>query len=284
MVLSYSCRMQRREEVNDSLVFAQRRKDAKSSLVFTQRRRDAKSSLLFAQRCRDVMNSLLLTQRRKDAKSSLLFTNIVRNVMSILIYFFAPLRLCALLFLSFSFAALCAQDSTQVKSNEPIIIIENEQESVDSAKLAYITKRFNPQKALLYAAILPGAGQVYNKKYWKVPIVYGGFVFLGYYIDFYNDNYRFYKKELFIDLNTGTNSTGLNRDNIRNIIERYRRERDFFIVLTGLWYALQIIDAHVDSHLKEFDINPNLQVRVEPSFKQDMLLGRQSGFTISIRF
>lgn len=252
--------------------------------MFSQRRKDAKNDLGFTQSNKNVGNTLVFTQRRRDAKGSLLFTNIVRNVTSIFIYFFIPLRLYALVFLIFSFCSLKAQDSTQVKPSEVIVIVGEEQESVDSAKLAYITKRFNPQKALLYAAILPGAGQVYNKKYWKVPIVYGGFVFLGYYIDFYNDNYRFYKKEYFIDLNTGTNSTGLDRANIINIIERYRRERDFFIVLTGLWYALQIIDAHVDSHLKEFDINPNLQVRVEPLFKQDMLLGRQSGFTISIRF
>ncbi|GCC50203.1 hypothetical protein SanaruYs_04180 [Chryseotalea sanaruensis] len=179
-----------------------------------------------------------------------------------------------------------AQDSlgNTVINTSPAIIQQEAQTKADSARMAYIAKRFNPQKALLYAAILPGSGQVYNKKYWKVPLVYGGFVFLGYYIDFYNDNYRFYRGELFKDLNTGTNSVGLPRPSLRTITDRYRRERDFFIILTGLWYALQIVDAHVDSHLKEFDINPNLQVRVEPSFKQDMLLGRQSGFTVSIRF
>ena len=189
----------------------------------------------------------------------------------------------ALSCLSFS---LFAQDSlANTAINTPPGIFQQETQSqVDSARMAYIAKRFNPQKALLYAAILPGSGQVYNKKYWKVAIVYGGFVFLGYYIDFYNDNYRFYRGELFQFLNTKSSSTGLPESSLRSITDRYRRERDFFIILTGLWYALQIVDAHVDSHLKEFDINPNLQVRVEPTFKHDMLLGRQSGFTVSIRF
>ncbi|NBP69875.1 MAG: hypothetical protein EBR30_24930 [Cytophagia bacterium] len=183
-------------------------------------------------------------------------------------------------------AHVWAQDSlsNKVINTSPILTQQENQSQADSARMAYIAKRFNPQKALLYAAILPGAGQVYNKKYWKVPLVYGGFVFLGYYIDLYNDNYRFYRGELFQLLNKQPTVSGLPESSLRSITDRYRRERDFFIILSGLWYALQIIDAHVDSHLKEFDINPNLQVRVEPSFKQDMLLGRQSGFTVSIRF
>jgi len=189
----------------------------------------------------------------------------------------------ALFSLSFSVYAQDSLANTEVNTS-PVVIQKESQSQADSARMAYIAKRFNPQKALLYAAILPGSGQVYNKKYWKVPIVYGGFAFLGYYIDFYNDNYRFYRGELFQFLNTQSSSTGLPESSLRSITDRYRRERDFFIILTGLWYALQIVDAHVDSHLKEFDINPNLQVRVEPTFKQDMLLGRQSGFTVSIRF
>lgn len=189
------------------------------------------------------------------------------------------------LFLSLlCFLPASAQDTTTVISTPATVVVEPATESVDSAKMAQVAKRFNPQKALLYAAILPGTGQIYNKKYWKVPIVYGGFAFLGYYIDFYNDRYRFYRAELFQELNTGTSSTGLPESQIRNVIERYRRERDFFIVLSGIWYALQIIDAHVDSHLKEFDVNPNLQVKVEPTFTQDMVLGKQHGFSISIRF
>lgn len=177
-----------------------------------------------------------------------------------------------------------SQDSTQVQS-DPIAIEVETADPLDSAAMAKLAKRFNPQKALLFSAVLPGAGQVYNKKYWKVPIVYGGFAFLGYVIDTYNDNYLFYKEELFKELNEkGSSSTGLAETDLRSYTDQYRRERDLFIVLTGLWYMLQIIDAHVDSHLKEFDVNPNLNVRIEPSFKQDMMLGRQSGFSVTLRF
>jgi len=200
-------------------------------------------------------------------------------------YSLATLLLC-LLFVKSS-NPLFAQDSASAIEPDSLIILEKNAEPIVSDTVAIISyaKRFDPQKALLYAAILPGAGQVYNKKYWKVPLVYGGFAFLGYYINLYNDNYRKYRSELFTVVNTtNLSASNLNETQLRSVIDRYRRERDLFIVFTGLWYALQIIDAHVDSHLKEFDLNPNLQVRVEPTFKQDAFMGRQTGFSISIRF
>jgi hypothetical protein len=209
------------------------------------------------------------TQRRKDAT----------------LLFFAPLRLCVLFF--FVSPSSYAQDSTSTIAPDSSVIVEkNAQQGYapDTVLIKSYAKRFNPQKALLYAAILPGAGQVYTKKYWKVPLVYGGFIFLGYYVDFYNDGYRRYRGELFTVINGGVSASGISEPQLRTLVDNYRRERDLFIVFTGLFYMLQIIDAHVDTHLKEFDLNPNLQVRIEPSFKQDMILGRQSGFSISLRF
>jgi hypothetical protein len=169
-------------------------------------------------------------------------------------------------------------------STEQGVTVAAEEEELDSAAMARVRQRFNPEKALLYASILPGSGQVYNKKYWKVPLVYGGFAFLGYYINSYNNSYRKYRGELFEYLNTGTSPSGLPENTIRTVINRYKRERDFFIILAGAWYGLQILDAHVDAHLKEFQVNPNLRVRVEPSWQQDWMLGRQTGFTVSVRF
>ena len=65
--------------------------------------------------------------------------------------------------------------------------------------------------------------------------------------------------------------------NYRRIVDQYKRERDFMIILMGGMYLLQIVDAHVDAHLKEFDLNPNLQVSIEPMLEQNSLIGRQSG-------
>jgi hypothetical protein len=130
--------------------------------------------------------------------------------------------------------------------------------------------RFDPRKALFFAAILPGAGQVYNKKYWKVPLVYGGLLSLLAVVKFYNDGEVKYKGELFYMINNpglqyypGTTVT---TETLRRTVDLARRQRDYFIALTGFMYILQMIDAHVDAHLKEFDLNPQLHVRIEPQF------------------
>lgn len=151
-------------------------------------------------------------------------------------------------------------------------------------------KRYDPRKAMLYAAVMPGAGQFYNKKYWKMPLVYGGFAGFVYGINFYQDNYLRYKEELFGLINDPNTSgaslspSGLTEDQLRTLVDRTRRERDFLIILTGFFYILQMVDAHVDAHLKEFDLNPKLQVRIEPMMENDLLVGRNTGVALRIRF
>ncbi len=152
-------------------------------------------------------------------------------------------------------------------------------------------KRYDPQRALLLAAIVPGLGQIYNKKYWKLPLVAGGFIGIGYGFNFYNTNYQKYKKELFYNLENGYEADNESRpgENIttgtyRTAVDFYRNKRDLMALLMGGMYLLQIIDAHVDAHLKEFDLNPNLQVSIQPSINQNDLIGRQSGVSIIIKF
>ncbi|MEQ8302125.1 MAG: DUF5683 domain-containing protein [Cyclobacteriaceae bacterium] len=145
--------------------------------------------------------------------------------------------------------------------------------------------RFDPRKAILYAAILPGAGQVYNKKYWKVPLVYGGFATGIFFIDFYQKRYLEFKSELYTLLDTGeTPESGFDEAQLRNIVDKSKRERDFFTILTGFWYILQLVDAHVDAHLKEFDVNPQLRVSIEPMVQENMFIGRSSGLSLTFKF
>lgn len=157
----------------------------------------------------------------------------------------------------------------------------------DTVALNSYAQRYNPQKALLFAAVLPGLGQVYTKKYWKLPLVYGGIIGTGYAINFYQEGYLLYRGELFYNLENGFDlnpNSGFTTAQLRTITDRYRRERDFMIIVMIGVYVLQMIDAHVDTHLKEFDLNPNLQVRVEPSFTNEMLTGRMGGFSLKLRF
>lgn len=145
--------------------------------------------------------------------------------------------------------------------------------------------RFNPRKAILYSSILPGSGQVYNKKYWKVPLVYAGFATTIYFMSFHQDRYVKYKGELFGLLNDGSPApSGFDETQLRRIVDRSKRERDFFTIITGFWYILQLVDAHVDAHLKEFDLNPQLQVSVEPLIERNPLYGQRTGLSLKFKF
>jgi hypothetical protein len=180
-----------------------------------------------------------------------------------------------------------AQDSLMVERDTVVV------DQPDTVAIQSYAKRYSPRKAILYAAVLPGLGQVYNKKYWKLPLVYGGFYFIGFYIDKYNDIYTEYKGYLFYNLENGyagendeppDSEIGLTTGQLRTIVDKARRERDFMIILMGGMYLLQMVDAHVDSHLKEFDLNPNLQVRIEPTIQNDAWAGRTAGLALVFKF
>jgi hypothetical protein len=145
--------------------------------------------------------------------------------------------------------------------------------------------RYVPRKALLYSAVLPGMGQVYNKKYWKLPIVYGGFYMLTYVAFAYNDLYNEYKNELFAKIRDPSYQAQYNytEEQLRSATEFYRRQRDFFLILDGVWYLLQLVDAHVDAHLREFDLNPQLKVSLGPAI-QSGPYGQAPGMALTIKF
>ncbi len=189
-----------------------------------------------------------------------------------------------------------AQDTTSVQADT--VIAEPITPPItgrDTVLIESYAKHYDPAKAILYAAVLPGLGQVYNKKYWKLPLVYGGFYAIGYGLDFYNDLHEEYRGYLFQNLEEriGENSTNPNLPHkmrnittatLRNQVDRLRRERDFMIILMGGMYILQMIDAHVDAHLKEFDLNPRLQVSLEPSIDANHMAGRTMGLAVVVRF
>lgn len=193
--------------------------------------------------------------------------------------------LCGLFFLIA--LGLFAQDP---KADTILIKTQTDTATLSSQRVERIesyASRFDPRKALLYSAILPGAGQLYNKKYWKMPLVYGGFTITTMVVVFYDKNHRKFRNELFEVLNnggTGVGPSGLDATALRRAIDITRRERDFYILLSGVWYLLQMVDAHVDAHLKEFQLNPKLQVKWEPHLENNMMLGRQAGFSLTFRF
>lgn len=129
-------------------------------------------------------------------------------------------------------------------------------------------KPHSPMKATVFSAVIPGAGQVYNKKYWKAPIaVVGEGVCIGF-ILFNSREYVKYKNE-FISMSLGNPAT-LNKTlaSVNDNQEYYRKMRDIsYLALFGV-HLLQIIDANVDAHLTYFDIGNDLSLNVHPSFLQ----------------
>ena len=204
------------------------------------------------------------------------------------------LRGLLLIAFAFLFFAVRAQDQPKLVQDSAAVAQEQ-----DTVLIKSFAKRFNPRKALLFSAVLPGMGQAYNNKYWKLPIVYGGFIGGIIMIDFQQQRYLKYKGELFDLLNEGAtpvttpggptptavvSPSGFTQDQLRTIVNKSRRERDYYSILTGLWYILQMVDAHVDAHLKEFELNPQLHVKVEPMVESDQLIGRNSGVSLKLKF
>lgn len=147
------------------------------------------------------------------------------------------------------------------------------------------------KKASILSAVLPGAGQVYNKKYWKLPILYGGFVALAYSVYFYQNEYDRFRQAL---IDTRDSSAGYKpRDPelrnvpaqyLMNIRESYRESRDLSAIsIVGL-YAINIIDAAVDAHLKGFDVNENLSMRIAPDVRMTSFNTAYTGISISLHF
>jgi hypothetical protein len=193
---------------------------------------------------------------------------------------------------------LCAGVQAQQQSQRPdsvvlppagdSVIVESVQEP-QVIEIESYAERFNPRKALFYAAVLPGSGQVYNRKFWKVPLVYGGFAVGVYSVNFYQKIYIEYKDQLFQILNDpagtkGVSSSGLQEAQLRNIVDKAVRQRNFWLILNGFWYMLQMVDAHVDAHLKEFELNPQLKVSIEPQIENNVMTGRTTGLAFTFKF
>jgi hypothetical protein len=128
----------------------------------------------------------------------------------------------------------------------------------------------SPTKAGLCALIFPGGGQLYNRKWWKVPIAYAGFGTLGYFIVDNNRKYELFR-DAYIDRYKGDKTETSLYDKypyieqLRIRREYWRRNRDFSIILTALFYGITILDATVDAHLYNFNVTDDLDGTIKPT-------------------
>lgn len=151
------------------------------------------------------------------------------------------------------------------------------------------TMKLNPTRAGLYSAVLPGLGQFYNKKYWKIPIVWGA-VGTGVGIAVWNQKqYRKYREYYIAKLNGTPNEfidqyPYLDKVALGNFQDRAKRQRDYAIAISGLIYILNIVDAVVDAHLYESRHDPDLSFA--PALIQDEFgtAPPKTGLSLSYRF
>lgn len=173
---------------------------------------------------------------------------------------------------------------------------------IGDAAVKYSTNDVSSVKrATTLALICPGAGQVYNKSYWRLPIVLGGFATTIYCIDWNNRGYQRFKKAYRLradyDINPDLYPDGSSDEFrgrysatfLKNLRDSYRRNRDLCIILTAGLYILQAVDAHVDAHLRDFDISDDLSMNVIPmvDYAYSPSLGRSApvfGMGIGINF
>lgn len=176
-------------------------------------------------------------------------------------------------------SALHANDSVQLaKLNQSLQPVKKKRD--------WATWRPDTKRAMWLALVLPGAGQIYNRKYWKLPIIYGGFVGCAYaitwndqmyhdysqaYMDIMDDDPNTQSYNQFLHLGATIDASNIERykEIFRKRKDKYRRWRDMgTFVMIGI-YAFSVIDAYVDASLSEFDISDDLTLRVEPTMLND---------------
>jgi hypothetical protein len=151
-------------------------------------------------------------------------------------------------------------------------------------------KKHYPKLATIMSAVVPGAGQAYNKKYWKIPIIYVGLGTLGYLANHNNTRYKDFKKAYSVLYTTNKDSsialygTDFNLNGLDYYKNYYRRYRDLYVIFTAGLYLLNIVDANVDAHLFDFDISDDISLRITPSAEQYGMTGPVTGFKINISF
>lgn len=175
---------------------------------------------------------------------------------------------------------------------EKTTIIDVTNDSVPVPVSLKVKRKGDPIKATMMSVVFPGGGQIYNRKFWKLPIVYAGFGVLFYSISSNSKNYQMYMKGYmdFTDdiketdsylefvpgdpaaydpvLGAGTYSpanAALVEEKMLRLMDYHKRYRDLSVILTGVWYMAQILDANVDASLMEYDVSDNLELTFYPS-------------------
>ena len=136
-----------------------------------------------------------------------------------------------------------------------------------TVKKKIIQPEHSPRKALILAATLPGSGQAYNRKYWKIPIAYAGYAGGAYFFYTNQKSYKNAKRDYIFEtdkIDSTINLSGKSAPVLLNEVDYYRRMRDISVLVLLAWHGLTIIDANVDAHFFNWDVNEDLSISMKP--------------------
>lgn len=199
------------------------------------------------------------------------------------------LSFCSFFFLLYQLAS-SQEKPGKVSKPDTASVIQNKSAAnrYDSAMKAH-----SPKKAALLSAVLPGLGQIYNKKYWKLPIVYGALGTCGG-IFFYNlGNYKDTKFAYRVKYNMRVNHTDsalfsqikpklqpLSEESLRFYRNQFRRDIDYSALVFILLWGLNVVDAAVDAHLKSFDVSPDLSLQFKAGYSE---IAKTNGLSLVLK-
>ncbi len=178
----------------------------------------------------------------------------------------------------------------QVSAQEDVLVVTKDGILSDTATVT----SHSPHKATIYSLALPGLGQAYNKKYWKIPIIYAGFGFLGYSIVTNHSEMKKFTEAYTYVSNSETYPTNNpyiakypnNTDALLRGRDFYRRKVELNIIWSAALYLLNVVDAAVDAHFFDYDVSDNLALRIEPSLipSVDPMLPHSNGIRLCLNF
>lgn len=194
-----------------------------------------------------------------------------------------------------------AQETEVPASEIDSIVSDMEQEGIviDGTTKKREVNPLAPSKAAFYSAILPGLGQAYNKRYWKVPIVWGALGVGIYAYTFNNNEYNRFRDAFkrrragftddeFYDINNSgivPGSPDITDEALQNAQERAQTDRDLALAITIGLYVLNIVDANVDAHLKQFNVDEDLAIDIKPFLEYNPITtDPQYGLALTIKF
>ena len=195
--------------------------------------------------------------------------------------------------------ALSLNDSTKM-ARDTISFSLSDQKTIKKASVDTLHRAIfkpNPSRAVWLGALVPGLGQIYNKKYWKLPLLYGGFAGLIYAISWNGRMYNDYKNAYLDITDNNPNTTSyLNllppgqrnsyttaelTNALKNKENTFRRYRDLSMICAIGLYAISMIDAYVDAQLSDFDVSPDLSMKIAPTLLNNNNL-QQGGLNASL--